>query len=134
VAENLIQDSSWKDNTLWFKQLSEKPKIFLHPLIGMWFIAQSATISGTIFFSRWAYIKTAFTGFILFFSIYLIAGFAFETLVTDLAHKVEINSNAYSQIKPTHDMLNNIIFMALKYVFTPILLLIAYFKLKEKQV
>jgi hypothetical protein len=106
----------------------------LDVLMGIWLMIQSSIMVGSIHFEGWAYIKTAFTGFILFFSMYLIAGFAFETLVTDLAHKVEINSNAYSQIKPTHDMLNNIIFMALKYVFTPILLLIAYFKLKEKQV
>ena len=32
VAKNLIRDVSWKDNVLWFEQLSEKPTVVLQAL------------------------------------------------------------------------------------------------------
>ena len=103
-------------------------------ITGIWLMVQSFVTVGSTNFEGWAYIKTDFAGLVLLLSIYLITGTAVEILVTDLSHQVEINSNSYSQIKPTKEMFSDIILIALKYAFTPILLLIAYFKLKEKQV
>lgn len=135
VAKNLIKDSSWKDNVIWYEQLFEKPTNFLQPLIGMWFMAQSITIIGTIMFTRWAYIKTAFISFAFIILLGFMANYVFDFIIGDL-HKQSSGKthDLYSLVKPTKDLLQNITIMALKYIFTPILLLIAYFKLKEKQV
>jgi hypothetical protein len=135
VAKNLIHDASWKDNVLWFEQLSEKPAIVLQPMIGMWLMAQSATIIGTIMFTRWSYIKTAFIIFALIIALGFLTNYVFDFMIGALDEQaIAKTHNFYLLIRPTKDMLMKITIMCLKYVFTPILLLIAYFKLKEKQV
>lgn len=121
-------------NEIWLNASSKKDTWSKSLIFGIWLVFQSSFVLGSIIFKSWAYIKTGFAGIIIFFSIYLIAGISFEVLVSDLAHQVEVNSSAYLQIKPTRDSMENITLVCLKYVFTPILLLIAYFKLKEKQV
>ncbi len=121
-------------NEFWLNASSKKDTWSKSLIFGIWLIVQSPFVLGSIIFEGWAYIKTGFAGIIIFFLIYLIAGIAFEILVTDMAHQVEVNSSSYLQIKPTRDSLENMTILCLKYVFTPILLLITYFKLKEKQV
>jgi hypothetical protein len=135
VAKNLIHDNSWKENTLWIEQLSEKSKSFLQPLIGMWLMAQSATIIGTLMFTRWAYIKTAFISMAFIIALGFLTNYIFDFMIGRLDEQATAKThNFYLLIKPTKDMLMDITIICLKYVFTPILLLIAYFKLKEKQV
>ena len=135
VAKNLIHDNSWKDNTLWFEQLSEKPTIVLQPMIGMWLMAQSVTVIGTIIFTRWSYIKTAFICFAFIIVLGFLTNYIFNFMIGDLDEQpLAKSSNFYQLIRPTKDLMQNITIICLKYVFTPILLLIAYFKLKEKQV
>jgi hypothetical protein len=135
VAKNLIHDDSWKENTLWIEQLSEKPKSFLQPLIGMWLMAQSATIIGTLMFTRWAYIKTAFISMAFIIALGFLTNYIFDFMIGAYDKQtITKTHNFYLLIKPTKDMMMDITIICLKYVFTPILLLIAYFKLKEKQV
>ncbi len=135
VVKNLIHDGSWKDNVLWFEQLSEKPAIVLQPMIGLWLMAQSVTIIGTIMFTQWSYIKTAFISFAFIIALGFFANYVFDFMIGRLDEQAIVkNHNFYQLIKPTKDMLTDITIICLKYVFTPILLLIAYFKLKEKQV
>jgi hypothetical protein len=135
VVKNLIHDNSWKENTLWFDQLSEKPKTFLQPLIGMWLMAQSAIIVGTFMFTRWAYIKTAFISLAFIIALGFLTNYIFDFMIGDYDKEATAKMhNFYLLIKPTKDMLMDITIMCLKYVFTPIILIIAYLKLKEKQV
>ena len=104
----------------------------LYVYTALWMVTQSFMILGTIMFSKWSFIKTGFAGLILFFLLFCIGSIANETLVKDLSN--HSGGTLDSQIQPTKELLGNIIWIFLKYVFTPILLLIAYFKLKEKQV
>jgi hypothetical protein len=135
IAKNQINGTSWKENVLWYVQLSEKGNKFLQPLIGMWLMAQSATIIGTIMFTRWSYIKTAFIIFASIIILGFLTNYIFDFMIGALDEQPTAKThNFYLLIKPTKDMLGDITIMCLKYVFTPILLLIAYFKLKEKQV
>jgi hypothetical protein len=135
VAKKSLIDNSWKENILFYEQLSEKPRTFLQPLIGMWFLTQSATIIGTIMFTRWSYIKTAFICLASIIALGFLSNYIFDFMIGDYDKEVTAKThNFYLLIKPTKDMLMDITIICLKYVFTPILLLIAYFKLKEKQV
>ena len=135
VTKKLIRDGSWKNNNIFFELLLDKPKTFLQPLIGMWLMAQSVTIIGTFMFTRWAYIKTTFI--ILAFIIILgfLVNYVFDFMIDGLDEQaVAKTHNFYLLIKPTKDLVAEITIMCLKYIIPPILLLIAYFKLKEKQV
>jgi hypothetical protein len=135
VEKNLIKDSTWKENIWFYEQLSEKPRIFLQPLIGMWFIVQSAMIIGTVMYTRWAYIKTAFISLSFIIALGFLTNYVFDFMIGELDEQATAKThNFYQLIKPTKDMLMEVTILCLKYVFTPILLLIAYFKLKEKQV
>lgn len=136
VAKNLIhEDILWKDNTIFYEQLSEKPRTFLQPLIGMWLMAQSAIIIGTIMFTRWAYIKTAFISFAFIIVLGFLTNYIFDFMIGDYDKQVISKTHQmFLLIKPTKDLMMDITIICFKYVFTPILLIIAYFKLKEKQV
>lgn len=135
VTKNLIRDGTWKDNNIFYKQLSANPKTFLQQLTGTWLITQSVMIIGTVMFTRWAYIKTAFISLAFIIALGFIANYVFDFMIGKLDEQAAAKShNFYLLIKPTKDLMANITIICLKYVFTPILLLIAYFKLKEKQV
>ena len=134
IMNNYDAKSNVEGNEMVVTYMMDSDNLEIGIITGIWLMVQSFVIVGSTNFEGWAYIKTGFAGLVLFLSIYLITGAAVEILVTDLSHQVAINSNSYSQIKPTKEMLSDITLIALKYAFTPILLLIAYFKLKEKQV
>ena len=134
IMSNYDGKSNVERNEMLVTYMMNSDNLEIGIITGIWLMVQSFVIVGSTNFEGWAYIKTGFAGLVLLLSIYLITGTAVEILVTDLSHQVEINSNSYSQIKSTKEMLSDITLMALKYAFTPILLLIAYFKLKEKQV
>lgn len=134
IMDNYPRKGNVVKNEFVFIYMMNNKTLHLDTIVGVWVTIQSFIMVGSIYFKRWTYIKTAFTGLVLFFLIYLIAGTAFEILVTDLAHQVEVNSNAYLQVKSIEDVISDITLICLKYIFTPILILIAYFKLKEKQV
>jgi hypothetical protein len=101
-------------------------------LIPAWFAVQSFVILGSISFMGWSYIKTGFAGFIILFVIALLVIMTEKLLLDDLSN--ELGSSNYSQIKPTKDMIDGYVMFGFQYVITPLLLVITYFKLKEKQV
>ena len=100
--------------------------------IPAWFCVQAFVILGSISFTGWSYIKTGFTGFAILFVVVLFVGFMQKLFLDDFSNK--LSGAHYFQIKPTRDMLNGYVMFGIKYVLTPLLLVIAYFKLKEKQV
>jgi hypothetical protein len=135
VLKKHIHDESWQNNELWYHQLSKKPDIFLKPMIGSWFIAQTTMMIGSMMFIRWSYIKTVFTAFAFLFILALVSNYVFDLFIGVFDKQLEVNKqNIYLQLKPTKDILQSLTLVAVKYIFTPILLLIAYLKLKEKQV
>ena len=101
-------------------------------MIPAWFCVQAFVILGSISFTGWSYIKTGFTGFATLFVIVLFVGLMQKLFLDDLSN--ELGGTHYFQIKPTRDMLNGYVMFGLKYALTPLFMVIAYFKLKEKQV
>ncbi len=135
VLKNNLRDESWKDNELWYRQLLEKPDIFFKPLIGAWFIAQAFMMIGSVMFIRWSFIKTAFVVFAIIFSLALLSNYVFDFFIGEFDKLAEGSKRGtFLQVQPTKDFLKMLTGIAIKYVFTPILLLIAFLKLKEKQV
>ncbi len=116
---NFLRDTESKDSRLAF-------------LIPAWFAVQSFVILGSITFMGWSYIKTGFAGFVILFVIVLLVGFIQKLLLDDLSN--QLGESHYFQIKPTKDMLEDYVLFGLKYAIAPLLLVIAYFRLKEKQV
>jgi hypothetical protein len=101
-------------------------------MIPAWLSVQSLVILGSISFMGWSYIKTGFAGFVILFVIVLLVGLMQKLLLDNLSN--ELGSSHYFQIKPTKDILNDYVLFGLKYAIAPLLLVIAYFKLKEKQI
>ncbi|PWK16813.1 hypothetical protein LV89_04695 [Arcicella aurantiaca] len=135
LKNHIVNDKSWQENELWYKQMFEKTDDFVYALIGSWFITQTFTMVGSIMFIRWSYIKTAFIGFAVILTLILCSNFVMGLLIGEFDRMPESSKHGfYLQVKPTRDFLEMLIRMAMKFVFTPILLLIAFLKLKEKQV
>jgi hypothetical protein len=131
-------------NTFSIEKMAERNYESLSDLLivlSFWAITQAITILGSMFFERWALIKTGFS----VFAIALIIGLFFNLIVKlsygDLEaelQKLELQNNSidgyYSLVSPISTFFSDVVKIIVKYVATPILLLIAYFKLKEKQV
>lgn len=124
-----------KQNVPYFFQLIEKPEIFLKPLIGGWLCVQSFTIIGIIHFQKQAKLKTVALGGLL------VLGFIFiniglhkllvESLFEPMPINIRIGGEEIQKVTATYSkVFRNIIF----YLLPPILIITAYFKLKEKQV
>ncbi|MEA5461947.1 hypothetical protein VB796_22950 [Arcicella sp. LKC2W] len=135
VLKNHLHDESWKDNELWYRQLLEKTNIALKSIIGAWFIAQTIMMIGSMMFIRWSYIKTAFVAFAIIFSLAILSNYVFDFFVGEFDKLAEGSKRGiFLQVEPTKDFLKMLTGIAIKFIFTPILLLIAFLKLKEKQV
>lgn len=135
VLKNTIRDESWKDNELWYHQLLETPDLLSQALIGGWFIAQAFMMIGSMMFIRWSYIKTAFVAFAIIFSLAILSNYVFDFFIGEFDKLAEGSKRGiFLQVEPTKDYLKMLTGIAIKYVFTPILLVIAFLKLKEKQV
>ncbi len=104
----------------------------LNFMIPAWLGVQAFMMLGSIAFMRWSYIKTGFAGFAIILVISLFILLIQKLLLDDFSNK--LGGTHYFQIKPTKDMLNGYVMFGLKYVLTPLLLIIAYFKLREKQI
>jgi len=103
-----------------------------YDVLAIWFLPMSFLILGSIFYSRLSLIKTIFTGLIILLSVYLMYGFLFKTLIGDLSN--QLAGTRIDELMTTRKSLVVTIWSSLKYGLTPMLLIIAYFKLKEKQI
>jgi hypothetical protein len=134
IHNSLVGKKALNPNEYLFDFLrdTESKDLRLAFLIPAWFAVQAFVILGSITFMGWSYIKTGFAGFVILFVIVLLVGFMQKLLLDNLSN--ELGSSHYFQIKPTKDMLNDYVLFGLKYAIAPLLLVIAYFKLKEKQI
>ena len=103
-----------------------------YDILTVWFLPMSFLILGSIFYSRLSLIKTIFTGLVILFSVYLLYGFLFKILIGDLSNQLAGTRN--DELMITVKSLALTAWSFIKYGLTPMLLVIAYFKLKEKQV
>jgi hypothetical protein len=132
ISNNLVGKKEINPNEYLFDYLRKSDNARFDIMIPAWLSVQSLVILGSISFMGWSYIKTGFAGFIILFVIVLLVGLMQKLLLDNLSN--ELGSSHYFQIKPTKDMLNDYVLFGLKYAIAPLLLVIAYFKLKEKQI
>ncbi len=132
INNNLVDKKEINPHEYLFDYLRKNDNARFDIMIPAWLSVQSLVILGSISFMGWSYIKTGFAGFIILFLIVVLVGFMQKLLLDDLSK--ELGRSHYFQIRPTKDMLENYVMFGMKYVIAPLLLVIAYFKLKEKQI
>ena len=106
----------------------------LGEILGFWLVIQAFVLVGAAQFEGRSYIKTAFMGFALLFLIGFLLYLSNEIFLEEIVMKFQRKGYSRELIKPTKQLLSGILGIALIYVLPPILLIITYFKFKEKQV
>ena len=106
----------------------------LGEIVGFWLVIQAFILMGAAQFEGRSYIKTAFMGFALLFLIGFVIYLSNKFLLSDITKQFQNKGYSRELVKPTKDMIGGILGICLIYVLPPILLVITYFKLKEKQV
>ena len=113
---------------------SKNIREMLGEIIGLWFVIQAFILMGATQFQARSYIKTAFTGFALLFLIGFLSYLSNKLFLDDITLQFQQKGYSRELIKPTKQLFSSILGVILIYVLPLILLIIAYFKLKEKQV
>lgn len=106
----------------------------LGEIIGFWLVIQAFVLMGAAQFEGRSYIKTAFMGFAILFLLGFVIYLSNKFLLNDITQQFQNKGYSRELVKPTKDFFDRILGIILIYVLPPILLIIAYFKLKEKQV
>jgi hypothetical protein len=105
--------------------------------IFIWICVQVFSIVGAIYFGRMSYIKTAFTGFILLAIIGLWQYLLYKGLVEqdkDINYSVDFNEDNRKNLSAAFNFILMASHFAFNFVLAPFLAVVAYFKLKEKEV
>lgn len=113
---------------------SKNIREILDEIIGSWLIIQAFVLMGAAQFEGRSYVKTAFMGFGLLFLIGFVIYLSDKLILSDITQQFQNKGYSRELIKPTKDMISDILGICLIYVLPPILLVTTYFKLKEKQV
>lgn len=113
---------------------SKNIREILDEIIGSWLIIQAFVLMGAAQFEGRSYIKTAFMGFGLLFLIGFVIYLSDKLILSDITQQFQNKGYSRELIKPTKDMISDILGICLIYVLPPMLLVTTYFKLKEKQV
>ena len=113
---------------------SKNTREMLGEIIGFWLIIQAFVLMGAAQFEGRSYVKTAFMGFGLLFLIGFIIYLSDKLILSDITQQFQNKGYSRELIKPTKDMISDILGICLICVLPSILLVITYFKLKEKQV
>jgi hypothetical protein len=115
-----------------FENLREIDFVRAKLLLPIYLAIQTFMMLGSISFMRWSFVKTGFMGFAILLIVGLMIGFINHLLLEDLSN--QLGGSQSMQMKPINDTLDYNAKFTVKYVLTPLFLIIAYFKLKEKQI
>lgn len=132
IHNGLVGKKELNPNEYLFDFLMKNDDAGLNTIIPIWLGVQAFVMLGSISFMGWSYIKTGFAGFVIVFVIVVLVGLMQKLFLQNLSHQLGETHNF--QIIPTNNMLNEYIKFGLKYALTPLFFVIAYFRLKEKQV
>ena len=113
---------------------SKKIRESLGETIGFWLVIQAFVLAGAVQFEGRSYIKTAFMGFASLFLLGFVIYLSDKFLLSDVTMQFQNKGYSRELVKPTKEMFNRVFEIILIYILPPILLVITYFKLKEKQV
>lgn len=102
--------------------------------VNVWIALQMFVILGAIYFGRMSYIKTAFTGFLLLASLVLIQYLLFTIIIGKGSHNIDMGDDNRHNLSSEFRFMIDGSKYAFYYVLAPVIAVIAYFKLKEKEV
>jgi hypothetical protein len=134
IQEQILAKKGIQENKYFFNFIANTKDFQTAFLILAWVVVQAFVVLGSISFMRWSYIKTGFAGFAIILAISLFVGLMQKMFLNDLYQEVlRVQGN---RVYPDDNNIFNKEFLSftLKYVLTPLFLIIAYFKLKEKQI
>jgi len=102
---------------------------------------QSIFLLGSVYFSKYSFIKTVISGFVVFFLLFCLIYLLYEQLMPQggyvdglfTSFRVSVNGNDDHLVK-VPDWIGWLIHFMLMYAITPFLWVVSYYRLKEKQV
>ncbi len=106
-------------------------------LLNVWITLQVFALLGAIYFGKMSYIKTAFTGFLIIAAGGLLEYFFFKIIIGDdsmHSHNVNLSSENRHNLSAEFNFVNDTTKFITFYLLAPFLAVVAYFKLKEKEV
>jgi len=103
-------------------------------LICVWVALQMFVILGAIYFGRMSYIKTAFTGFLILASLGLIQYLLYKIIIGSGSHNIDMGDHNRQHLSSEFQFMMDGSKYAFYYLLAPVIAIIAYFKLKEKEV
>lgn len=104
--------------------------------INLWVTLQVFVLLGAIYFSKMSYVKTAFTGFLIIAAGGLLEYLFFKIIIGDdsLHSHVNLSSENRHNLSAEFNFVNDTTKFISYYLLAPFLAIVAYFKLKEKEV
>jgi len=104
-----------------------------------YFIAQAAFILGSVYFSKYSFIKTTIWLFALYFFVFIYFGLILSRLAPENAVYESLSSWRLNAADGQSYVLlpgwaDEVYYFTMKYVFTLVFLVIAYFRLREKEI
>jgi hypothetical protein len=127
-------------NRFLIERVSGKSSVhFPNKMLGVGLIANlyAFAVLGAIFYTRMSYVKTFFTGFAILVCIGLLSYILHKLCITNLEDRsdfINLSKENYANLLPTTSFLLEATFIGITYFLTPFLIIVSYFKLKEKEV
>jgi hypothetical protein len=134
IQEELTINKGIKGNKYFFNFIANTKDFQTIFLIMAWVVLQAFVVLGSISFMRWSFIKTGFVGFVILLAISLFVGFMQKIFLNDLYQEVLRVQGNWVYPENNNVLDKEFLSFILKYVLTPLFLIIGYFKLKEKQI
>ncbi|MET3126182.1 hypothetical protein ABID42_001284 [Arcicella rosea] len=105
--------------------------------VNVWVALQVFALLGAIYFGKMSYIKTAFSGFLIVAIFILFEYLLFKIIIGDDSqhnHNINLSIENRANLSPAFKFILDASKYALYYALAPFLAVVAYFKLKEKEV
>lgn len=119
----------------------DEPNLFLLSIL-MYVIVQSAYILGSVYFSKYSFIKTTISLLVIAFALILFLAKVMDPMMPNggyyqglTSYQVVENGNFQNaKIVQLPEWIGNLLFSLVKFALAPLLWVVTYFRLKEKEV
>ena len=110
-------------------------------LLLLFFAVQSFFLLGSVYFTKFSFVKTAISIFLLFFAAYFIEAYVMHAFLPKGGHGSAFTQFYIVKEDSTRDKsvalpgwINDVLTTLLRYAFAPLFWIITYYRLKEKEV
>ena len=111
------------------------------PVLPIFFSIQAFFLLGSVYFKKYAFIKTIISAFIIFFSLFLLVFLLYDQVMPRgeytsgflNSYRVEVNGAA-DHLVQVPAWMGQLLYYGLLYAAAPFLWIVTYYRLKEKQV